>query len=364
MPIEKESPEEIGYGNIECNLAESSVADLCFDELNISLNDLKLEYIGHRGKEIFRELIVKDVSNLTPKNVLLTSGAAGALFIINTSLLDKEGHLIVVRPNYATNIKVPETIGCKISYIDLQFENEWQLELASVADAITPATKLISVTTPHNPTGMVMDEKVLNQLIELTGERNIYLLVDETYRDTCFKTDYPIVASKSKNVISVSSLSKAYGLPGLRMGWIITQDEILMEQFLAAKEMMYISNSAIDEEVAYQFYLQKEKFAKTINENAMQNFALLKQWLDKEKRLECILPKGGVVCFPRFKNDIAIDTNKFYHTLLQKYKTMVGPGHWFEMPDTYMRIGFGWANAATFEQGLKNISAAIDECVR
>jgi aspartate/methionine/tyrosine aminotransferase len=364
MPIEKESPEEIGYGNIEFNLAESSVADLRFDELNISLNDLKLEYIGHRGKETLRKLIVKDAPNLSSKNVLLTNGAATALFIINTSLLNKEDHLIVVRPNYATNIKVPETIGCKISYIDLQFENEWRLELPSVAKATTNATKLISITTPHNPTGIVMDENILDQLTDFAEAHDIYLLVDETYRNTCFTTSYPIAASKSKNVISVSSLSKAYGLPGLRMGWLITQDEILMEQFLASKEMIYISNSAIDEEVAYQFYLQKEKFAKAINEKAMHNFELLTQWLQKEKRLECILPQGGVICFPRFKNDIEIDTNKFYQTLLQKYKTMVGPGHWFEMPDTYMRIGFGWNNAATFEQGLKNISAAIDECLQ
>ena len=363
MPIEKESPEEIGYSNIEFNLAESSVADLRFDQLNISLNDLKLEYIGHRGKEALRKLIIKDVPNLSSKNVLLTNGAAGALFIINTSLLNKEDHLIVVRPNYATNIKVPETIGCRISYIDLQFENEWQLELSSVAKTITDSTKLISITTPHNPTGMMIDENVLDQLTGLVEKHNIHLLVDETYRDTCFRTPYPITASKSKNIISVSSLSKAYGLPGLRMGWLITQDEILMEQFLAAKEMIYISNSAIDEEVAYQFYLQKEKFTKAINEKAMQNFESLKQWLQKEKRLECILPKGGVVCFPGFKNNISIDTNKFYQTLLHKYKTMVGPGHWFEMPDTYMRIGFGWTDAVTFKQGLKNISAAIDECL-
>ena len=85
MPIEKESPEEIGYTNVEFNLAESSVADLCFDELQITLNDLKLEYVGHRGKEAFRELIIKEFPNLSSRNVLITYGAAAALFIINTS---------------------------------------------------------------------------------------------------------------------------------------------------------------------------------------------------------------------------------------------------------------------------------------
>ncbi len=119
-------------------------------------------------------------------------------------------------------------------------------------------------------------------------------MVDETYRHICFKTPYPVVASMSKKVISVSSLSKAYGLPGLRIGWLITQDEHLMEQFLAAKEMMYISNSALDEEVALQFYRQKERFVTTINQKTMENFQLLAAWLQQETNLEYVLPQGGV----------------------------------------------------------------------
>jgi aspartate/methionine/tyrosine aminotransferase len=144
------------------------------------------------------------------------------------------------------------------------------------------------------------------------------------------------------------------------MGWIITQDEELMERFLAAKEMIYISNSALDEAVAYQFYLQKEKFASIINKKAMQNFQLLIQWLQQEIRLECILPHGGVVCFPRFKDPSAIDLEKFYSLLVQNYKTMVGPGHWFSMPDIYMRIGFGWEDKDRLRHGLENITRAIN----
>ena len=361
MPIEKESPEEIGYDNIKYNLSESSVTDIKMSELNLSLNDLKLEYIGHRGKQELRDLIIKDYSNLSKENVLLTNGAAGALFIINTSLLTAEDHLIVVRPNYATNIEVPRTIGCSISFIDLHFENAWKLDPQKITAAIQPNTKLISITSPHNPTGMLMSEEEINSIISIAEQHNIYLLIDETYRDTCFKTPYPVTATKSNQVISVSSLSKAFGLPGLRMGWLITQDEILLERFLAAKEMIYISNSALDEEVAYQFYLDKEKFATTINQKAMINFQLLKEWLKKETRMEAILPQGGVVCFPRLKKDLNIDTAKFYSMLMNKFQTMVGPGHWFEMPDSYMRIGFGWTDDLIFKQGLGNISAAITE---
>jgi len=361
MPIEKESPEEIGYDNIKYNLSESSVTDIKMSELNLSLNDLKLEYIGHRGKTELRELIVKDCSNLNKENVLLTNGAAGALFIINSSLLTAEDHLIVVRPNYATNIEVPRTIGCSISFIDLCFEEAWRLDPQKIAAAIQSNTKLISITSPHNPTGMLMSEEEINSIISIAEQHNIHLLIDETYRDTCFETPYSVTAAKSKQVISVSSLSKAFGLPGLRMGWLITQDETMMERFLAAKEMIYISNSALDEEVAYQFYIEKEKFATKINQKAMINFQLLKEWLQKETRVEAILPEGGVVCFPRFKEDLNIDTAKFYNTLMNIYQTMVGPGHWFEMPDSYMRIGFGWTDNIIFKQGLENISAAIDE---
>jgi aspartate/methionine/tyrosine aminotransferase len=361
MPIEKESPEEKGYDTILYNLAESSVSELTFGELNVQLGDLKLEYIPHRGNVLLRQMIAADAGGLHHDQVLLTNGAAGALFIINTALLTPQDHLIVIRPNYATNIEVPVTIGCSISYIDLRLEDNWRINIQAIEAAITPATRLISITTPHNPTGMVMTQDELQALIAIVEKQHIYLLVDETYRDTCFKTPYPVVASFNKKVISVSSLSKAYGLPGLRMGWIITQDDKLMEQFLAAKEMIYISNAVLDEEVAYQFYLQKEQFAPAINRKALDNFHSLCSWLQQETSLEYILPQGGVVCFPRFKHPEAIDIAGFYQTLLQKYKTMIGPGHWFAMPDSYMRIGFGWPGKAAFEQGLLHVSQAIAE---
>jgi len=353
MPIEKESPEEMGYDKILFNLAESSVADLRFDELNVSLNNLKLEYIAHSGNIELRKLIASEAHGLNEHNVLLTAGAAGALFIINTSLLTSNDHLIVMRPNYATNIEVPVAIGCKIDYVDLNFDESWRINIDAIESTINANTKLISITTPHNPTGMVMTQDELNSLVAIAEKRDIHLLVDETYRDACVKTPYPIMASLSDKIISVSSLSKAFGLPGLRIGWLITKDKVIMEKFLAAKEMIHISNSAIDEEVALQFYRQKQKFLDAINRKVTKNLELLKKWLQQETRLAAVLPEGGVVCFPMFKDSASIDTSKFYTTLLQKYQTMVGPGHWFSMPDTYMRIGFGWVDEQTLMMGCK-----------
>src|SRR3954466_11126538 len=101
-----------------------------------------------------------------------------------------------------------------------------------------------------------------------------------------------------------------------------------------------------------------------INQKAMENFQLLRAWLQQEPALEYVLPEGGVVCFPRLAHPETIDIPRFYETLTQKYKTMVGPGHWFAMPDNYMRIGFGWLGNTAFQQGLQHVSKAIEESKR
>ena len=165
MPIEEESPEERGYATIQYNLSESSVTDMRLSDIGLQLDNIPLEYIPHRGKTELRKLIANDGAGLREESVLLTNGAAGALFIINTALLNVNDHLIVVQPNYATNIAVPRTIGCSISLIHLKFENNWRLNIDDIKNAVQSNTMLISITTPHNPTGMMMTEDELNELI-------------------------------------------------------------------------------------------------------------------------------------------------------------------------------------------------------
>ncbi|WP_153796061.1 aminotransferase class I/II-fold pyridoxal phosphate-dependent enzyme [Foetidibacter luteolus] len=361
MPIEKESPEELGYGNIRYNLAESSVSDFVLKDIQLQLSELTLCYTDHKGKPELRELLVQEYANLHKENVLLTAGAAAALFIIATSLLEKDSHIIVVRPNYATNIETPKAIGCGISYIDLRFEEDWSIDIEAVEKAIQPATKYISITHPHNPTGVLLAKEELEKLIDIAERYNIYLLVDETYRDLNFKERYPLAASFSSHVISVSSVSKAYGLPGLRLGWLVTGNEHLMEIFLAAKEQIFITNSVLDEEVAYQFMVNRQQYFPVIQQSVKEKFDILEAWIEQEARLQWVKPGGGVVCFPKIKTAGTVNMQRFYQLLLHKYGTMVGPGHWFNMPDTYMRIGYGWPTADALKMGLSNISLLLDE---
>ena len=158
MPIEAESPEQFGYDRIRFNLAESSVADTPLRDLDVSLDDLVLLYGDHLGRPGLRAAIAAGAAGVGPDDVLVTPGAAAALFIVATTLLKAGDHVVVARPNYATNLETPFAIGADISYLDLRYEGGWAVDPDRVASLMTPATKLVSITNPHNPTGQVIPE--------------------------------------------------------------------------------------------------------------------------------------------------------------------------------------------------------------
>lgn len=359
MPIEVESPEEIGYDQIRYNLSESSVTDRKLSDFNLTIPDLTLLYGEHRGSKKLRGLIASESADLTESDVLIASGAAGALFIIATSLLRPNDHLVVLRPNYATNLETPRAIGCEITHIDLSFESGFRIDHEKLAASIKPNTKLISITSPHNPTGVTYSESDLRLLIDLARNRRCYLLVDETYRNLSYGEALPLAASLAPHVISVSSLSKAYGVPGLRVGWLITRDEDLQDLFLAAKEQMSICGSVMDEWVAEQILAQSSHFLTPIRSEMLQRRRIVENWMAGEALLEWVPPDGGVICFPRMRVIPAGGNEKFYRELMKTHGTYVGPGHWFEMPDRYFRLGYGWPRRDELEAGLQGISAAL-----
>jgi aspartate/methionine/tyrosine aminotransferase len=359
MPIEIESPEQLGYDTIEYNLAESSVQDAIFQDLKLNLDQLVLAYGHHAGIPALRELLAAPYSGIAADDVLITAGAAAALFIVATSLLDKKDHLIVMRPNYATNIETPKAIGCEIDYVDLHFEKKFEPDITFIESLIQPNTRYISITTPHNPTGVVISEQALKQLIQIVEKHNCYLLVDETYRDLSYDTLPPLAATLSNRVISVSSVSKAFGLPGIRIGWLITRNKQLQETFLAAKEQIFLCNSVVDEEIALQFLQYKAQHLPAIQKKVQANFQILNTWMHQQSFLEWVPPEAGVICFPRLKKEMKADMPAFYDTLYHRYKTLVGPGHWFDMDQRYMRIGYGWPTAPALKKGLENITLAL-----
>ncbi len=364
MPIEIEAPEQLGYDTILRNLSESSVTDRRLGELKVDLNGVLLCYGDHRGSIDLREKIAESGSSLHADDVLITAGASNALFIVAASLLDNESHLVVLRPNYATNIETPRAIGCDITYIDLAFETGFALDLERLEAAIRPNTRYVSLTYPHNPSGKMLSETELRAIVEIVERKNCLLLFDETYREMAFGPMLPVAAALSPRVISVSSLSKTYGIPGIRIGWLICRDRELMQLFLAAKEQIGISGSMIDEYVGYTALCERGKWLDQTAAILADKRALVEEWIEQDEFVEWVKPDGGCVCLPRIRPDLRISLPSFYDRLYKNYQTYVGPGHWFELPDHYFRLGFGWPTQTELAEGLSAISAAIREEIK
>jgi threonine dehydratase/aspartate/methionine/tyrosine aminotransferase len=359
MPIEIESPEEVGYNSIRYNLSESSITDQRLSDFGLVLPDIPLVYNEHRGSATLRSLIIEGIPELSAADVLITGGAAGALFIISTALLAARDHLVVVRPNYATNLETPRAIGCDLSFLDVAFEQGFKLDIDALRSLLRAETKLISITCPHNPTGVMLTEDELRQVVDLAKQNGSVLVVDETYRDLSLDHTLPLAASLGSHVISVSSLSKAYGVPGIRLGWIISSNPKLQELFLAAKEQISICGSVLHEWIGENILMQRRTLLDATLHKMRRRLRTVEDWMEGEARLEWVRPAGGVVCFPRMREAPPGGTGAFYKRLME-HGTYVGPGHWFEVPDTYFRLGYGWSSESELELGLRGISHALD----
>jgi aspartate/methionine/tyrosine aminotransferase len=359
IPIEIESPEEVGYGNIRYNLSESSIADRSLADLGLTLPDIKLIYGEHRGSTRLRALVAAEGAGLTAGDVLITNGAAMALFIISTALLTLRDHLVVVRPNYGLNLETPRAIGCGVTHFDLTFDEAYRIDIDRLAASIRPNTKVISITVPHNPTGIMFGEADLRRMVDLARQRGCHLVVDETYRGLTFDRPLPVAATLGPHVLSVSSMSKAYGIPGTRIGWLVCTDKALQEKFLGAKEQICICGSILDEWIAEQVMADKEKFLSPILTEMRRRLELVAGWMEKEALLEWNRPAGGVVAFVRMKQEPPGGTKAFYDRLMNDHGTYVARGRWFDLPDTYFRLGFGWSTAEELERGLECISLAL-----
>lgn len=362
-PIEIESPEQLGYDTIKNNLAESSFSDMSLAEYGIKadVTDLVLPYADHMGLERLRRIIAGEGPPLGGDDVMVTAGAASALFIVSTTLLEAGAHALVCAPNYVTNLETPRAIGAELETVELRFEEDWSLDLDLVAARLRPETRLVSVTYPHNPTGAMLPPVALRELVSLVEDHPAArLLVDETYRELAYGEVLPMAASLSPRVIGVSSMSKTYGLPGLRIGWLTCRDENLMETFLAAKEQIFISGAVIEEELTARVLERRESILEHVRGSVEANLDVVRDWMHGNALFEWVEPAAGVVCFPRLREDAAGAVDPFYRELFDIHGTYVGPGHWFDQDRRYFRLGFGWPTKDELERGLEalNVSAA------
>jgi aspartate/methionine/tyrosine aminotransferase len=363
MPIEIESPEQLGYDTIAHNLSESSVADRSLDDLGLELDlgGLTLCYGDHLGDPALREQVAADGATLHPDQVLVTAGAAAALFAVSTSQLGPGDHAVVVRTNYATNIETPLAIGADVDFLDLRFEDAYRIDLDRLAALLRPETRLVSITVPHNPTGTMCSGSELEAVVDLVERHGATLLCDETYRALTHDEPLPLAADLSERAVSIASLSKAYGLPGLRVGWAVTRDDALREVLLAAKEQIVICGATLDEAIGAAVLRDRERIMAPIRATVADHLRRVTDWVATEPRVEWVPPTGGVVCFPRIRAEVGVDLDRFYDVLLARHGTYVGPGHWFDADRRHFRLGYGWPTTADLDAGLAGLSKALDD---
>jgi aspartate/methionine/tyrosine aminotransferase len=346
---------------VDYDIGESAVKTLSVKDVDIDLDTVLLRYGYHSGHPDLRAVIAQQYPGLSGDQIIVMTGASEANFVVVSALVKPGDHVIIEHPNYPSLYEVPRSLGCDVSLLRLKFENQFKPDLNELERLITPQTKLVSMTHPNNPTGSMISEKDLRRIVDLVESYDTFLLFDETYRHMGSDDKLlPPAASLSPNVVSIASMSKCYGLPGIRTGWLATSSPYILDSAVAIREQLSISNNSLSEQIALSVLRRKEEFLTGARGQIELNLELVADWMSKQSDIEWVYPEVGVVCFPRIKKDLDVNPEKLYRLLAEKYRTFVVPGRCFEMGERHFRIGYG-ADPEKIETGLSRLNEALKE---
>jgi hypothetical protein len=307
---------------------------------------MRLGYIETYGTPALRAAIAATYRGLAPEDIIAFAGAEEGIFCAMHALLDRDSHAVIVTPNYQSSETLPLSI-CATTGIALRENDNWALDLDEVRVALRPNTKLVLINFPHNPTGKVVDRATFDGLVALCAERGIHLFSDEVYRGLERRPEIqlPQAAEVTERGISLNVMSKAYGLPGLRVGWIACKDRALLSRMERIKHYLSICNAAPSEHlavIALKFrarILARNLALIETNLRAMgdffEEFAELFDWQ---------IPDGGCIGFPRYKGKDGVEV--FSRNLAEEIGVVVLPASIYQSalgptPTDRFRIGFG-----------------------
>ena len=341
---------------VDYDIGESGMKFHSVKELGIDLNEVELRYGYHLGNPNLRKEIAKQYRGMTHENVAVTTGASEGNFAVIGHLVGTKDHLIVEHPTYPSLYQIPRSLERNLTLFKLTWDNEFRPDMDKLRKLVKPNTKLITLTHPNNPTGSVITESELKEAIEIAENVGAYLMVDETYRDMMFDSPPPLAATMSSNAISLTSMSKTWGLPGIRIGWVVA-DTPIIEAIRAVREQVTICNSSLGEAIALAVLKKKEPLLSGLRKSMLSNFKILKGWMDNQEWLEWIEPKSGVVGAPRLTRGGSTDA--LCTLLVTKYRTFTVPGSRMEL-DGHLRIGFGGEHEELVK-GLDQLQLALKE---
>jgi len=288
-----------------------------------------------------------------------------ALFLIAFVLCDRGDEAVTVSPMFPLARNTLEAVGAKIRTVSLRFDRGYQLDAADIGRHLSERTKLVSLASPQNPSGVISPLKIVRELVVLMEQRcpEAYLLLDETYREATYGDDAvaPSAVGLSQRVISCASLSKCHGAPGLRLGWAITRDAALKEQLVVSKFNTVISCSPLDEALALHVLERRDHIIGERRQRLAEGLALTAAWVrENDAFVEWVRPDAGALCCVRLKPSVfdngAVD--RFYEGLAQE-GVRVARGVWFGDEARVFRLGFGLLSKAELEAALTRLSTAV-----
>ena len=318
-----------------------------------------LGYTESTGAPSLRKEVTRLYADSDPAQILVHSGAEEAIFLFMHAVLKPGDHIIVHWPCYQSLYEVARSIGAEVTFWRAREEEGWALGLDELKTALRPNTRAIVVNSPHNPTGFLMPAQDYAALNQLAQERGIVLFSDEVYRESEYSAELRLPAACDINprAVSLGVVSKTYGLPGLRIGWIATQNSEVYARMAALKDYTSICNSAPSEFLAEVALHHRDQLARRNLEIIRHNLNILDGFFDRHTvTFQWVRPAAGPIAFPKL---IGPEVTAFCHELVSKKGVLLLPGSLYGDKGNHFRIGFGRKN---MPEAVQQLEEFLDQC--
>lgn len=317
----------------------------------------RLTYGDIEGNPKFLQGICGLYQTVKPEHVISTHGAAGANHLVLTTLCEPGDHVVSVMPTYQQLYSIPEMCGAKVSILHLDKEQHYHVDVERLEALCGDDVKVICINNPDNPTGALLSEEEIRNIVNIARRHDAWLVSDEVYRllvqDSDAFTTSPI--DLYDKAVVVSSMSKVWSMAGVRLGWCITKDVQLRHDLLSHRDYDLISCGLFDEEVAAYALAHRDAILGRSHRIVRQNLQVLTEWVDSEPHLSFVRPEAGTTALVYYDYDI--DSYDFCVDMVKTAGALVTPGDAFEEPHS-MRIGYAYSdNPDDLRRGLEAISA-------
>jgi aspartate/methionine/tyrosine aminotransferase len=354
--FDMERMQSVWEHKVKYDLSESGVEALTLDEITRDPKELlktRLGYAEGVGREATRALIAAIHPGHDADDVMITTGTSEANFLTLTSLVNPGDEVVVVMPNYMQVHGVATALGARVREVWLREERAWTIDLDALAAAVNARTKVLCVCQPNNPTGQILSQAEVQAIVRIADREGAWILADEVYRGAERSAEEsPSFSGRGERIVVTGGLSKVYGLPGLRVGWIVAPRERI-EAALEIKDYTTIAPATLSEALAEIALERRKQLLERARFLINERWPLLEDWAAGHSRvLHWTPPAAGAICF--FSYQYPIDSMHLVDRLIREYSTMIVPGIQFRA-ERHLRIGFGMTSRV-LHSGL----AAID----